>query len=328
MNSNERKQNQFQEKVVDKSTVEAAWAGIPELSLSPGSTKDEPVLIDKRYYNREYKVKDGEIYTIRLGMHSHPKGLGAFTRDSTGVCILPTISSKTHVVAGMFSQREIYPALYMDSIHLSASEPFRLELLHGSAALECNSGNGRIPLSGEAVNLKDDEIVISQGKLKDKLPDYYTYTYDFITFQVRTVFEDECLLTEEVTVEDDNSDWGDCTEAKVGDRLKFWISYVNNSPHTQEDITIALKFPQSLKFLSGSVELSDCDTVEGESSFEIANPNNIQIKHCASGGEICIDCQAEVTDILPEGETSVWKWTEVRVGQKIIQSYSEVIVKK
>lgn len=268
MNGNERKQNQFQEKVVDKSTVEAAWAGIPELSLSPGSTKDEPVLIDKRYYNREYKVKDGEIYTIRL------------------------------------------------------------ELLHGSAALECNNGSGRIPLSGEAVNLKDDEIVISQGKLKTALPDYYTYIYDFITFQVRTVVEDECLLTEEVTVEDDNSDWGDYTEAKVGDRLKFWISYVNNSAHPQENITIALKFPQSLKFLSGSVELDGCGAVGGEDLFKITDPGNIQIKHCDPGGEVFIDCRAEVADILPEGETSVWKWTEVRVDQKIVQNYSEVIVKK
>ena len=322
------KQDLFEDKVRDLPKVEAAWAGIPELILSPGSTKEKPIVIDKRYYNREYMVKDGEIYTIRVGLHSHPAGLGAFTRDSTGVAILPTISSKTHVVAGMFSQREIYPIIYMDSIYLSADEPFRLELLYGSAALECNSGKGRIPLGGEAVSLEDGLIIISQSDLREKLPDYYTYTYDFITFQVRVVFEDGCLLTDAVSRNSDNDDWSSRTEAKVGDELDFWISYENNSNQTQEDIAIALEFPQSLKFLSGSVDLYGCDTTNGESSFEITDPSSIQIKHCAPGGEVYIDYRAEVTDILPEGETPVWKWTEVRVGQKIIQSYSEVIVKK
>lgn len=107
MKRNKLKHNHSSTKAMDKPSVETAWVGVPKLSLSLESTDRKPILIDKHYYNREYKVKDNEIYTIRLGLHSHPNGLGAFTRDSTGVCILPLELSKAHVITGMFSPRLI-----------------------------------------------------------------------------------------------------------------------------------------------------------------------------------------------------------------------------
>ncbi len=39
-------------------------------------------------------------------------------------------------------------------------------------------------------------LIISQDELKDQLFDCYTYTYDYITFQVRVVFKEE-LETEQ-----------------------------------------------------------------------------------------------------------------------------------
>ena len=76
MKRNKLKHNHSSTKAMDKPSVETAWVGIPKLSLSLESTDRKPILIDKHYYNREYKVKDNEIYTIRLGLHSHPTAWG------------------------------------------------------------------------------------------------------------------------------------------------------------------------------------------------------------------------------------------------------------
>ncbi len=190
MKRNQPKRHYQVTKATDKPTLQAAWAGIPELELSPDSSEDMPTLIDKKHCGKEYRVKDGEIYTVKLGLHSHPEGLGAFTRDSIGVCSIPTTVDKRHVLVALFAQREIYPAVFMDYVGLNADIPFRLELLHDSAALECNSGSQRLALSDKAISLEEDMLIISQDELKDQLPDYYTYTYDYITFQVRVVFKE------------------------------------------------------------------------------------------------------------------------------------------
>lgn len=53
-----------------KLTMEIAWADIPKLSFSSDSTREMPTLIDKENCGKSYRVKGGEIYTVRLGVVS------------------------------------------------------------------------------------------------------------------------------------------------------------------------------------------------------------------------------------------------------------------
>lgn len=200
MKSNNTYKNTIFTKPLGKPTVEAVWAGIPlSLELSPDSTDDMPTLIDKANCSKEYSVQDGEIYTVRLGMHSNPNGRGAFTRDSIAACSIPTESAKRQVVVALFAQQEISPAVFMDYTGLNADTPFHLEYLYRSAMLEHNNGAQELVLSDNAVSVEGNMIIISHDELKGEIPDYCTYTYDFITVQVRVVFDKE-------PVEDSGSD--------------------------------------------------------------------------------------------------------------------------
>lgn len=192
MKPNSTYENTTSSKPLGKPTVETVWAGIPlSLELSSDSTEGRPILVDKESCGKEFKVRDGEIYTIRLGMHSNPNGLRAFTRDSMAVCTIPVTEAKGQIISAMFAAHEIYPAIFMDYVGLYADVPFSLEFMYQSAALECNDGEKGLLLSDNAISFADDMIIISHDGLKGEIPAYCNYTYDFIRVQVRVVFEQE-----------------------------------------------------------------------------------------------------------------------------------------
>ena len=57
--------------------------------------------------------------------------------------------------------------------------------------LESNNGSKGLVLSDNAVRLKDGLVMIGHEGLEGEIPDYCTYLYDFITLQVRVVFDKE-----------------------------------------------------------------------------------------------------------------------------------------
>lgn len=176
----------------DKSTMEVTWQGLPlTLKIHPDSSKGTPVFFDQERCGRCYQVKDGEIYTIRLGIHGgDPNGIGTISRDSSVVCAIPTKSGKQLNVTAIFSIAEIYSAVVMDRVSLKADTAFHLEYVYRSAMLESNNGLKGLVLRDDSVRLKDDSILIGHYCLEGEIPDYCTYTYDFITVQVKVVFDD------------------------------------------------------------------------------------------------------------------------------------------
>ena len=101
-----------------KPTVEVAWQGIPlTWEVDPDSPRDAPILYDREHCGKRYRVKDGEVYTIRLGIHSDPNGVGVISRDSCVSCIVPTASGKQQFIMALFSVAEIYPARLMDGVY-------------------------------------------------------------------------------------------------------------------------------------------------------------------------------------------------------------------
>lgn len=181
----------------DKPTMEVAWQGVPlTWEVDPDSPKESPMLFDREHCGKCYRVKDGEVYTVRLGVHSDPNGIGTISRDSTAVCVIPTESGKQLHIMALFSVAEIYPAMLMDYVFLCADTAFHLEYVYQSAMLESNNGSKGLLLSDNAVELRDDLVIISHCGLEGEIPGYCTYTYDFITVQVRVVFDEDAAEEE------------------------------------------------------------------------------------------------------------------------------------
>lgn len=178
-------------KLTDRPKVEKAWQGVPlTFEIDPDSPKDAPMLFDRENYGKSYCVEDGEIYTIRLGIHSDSNGVGVISGDSSAICVIPTESGKCLHIMAIFSIDELHPAVFLDCAYLTADTTFHLEYVYRSAMLESNNGLNSLTLSDEATQLKDDLVVVSHHGLAGEIPDYCTYLYDFITVQVRVVFDE------------------------------------------------------------------------------------------------------------------------------------------
>lgn len=328
MKTDNIKKNTTPPKPLGMPTVETTWAGIPPLSLSPDSTDEMPTLIDKENCGKSYRVKDGEIYTVRLGMHSHPDGLGAFTKGSIAVCEIPTTISKRHRIIALFATQEIYPALFMDYVSLSAEQLCRLELIRGSAALVCNNGAKGLPLEDDAVSLEGDLVIISSSELSDKTPDYLSYTYDFIAFQVKVVTEDECILQKQVRrVDSKDGKWCDSVTAQIGDVVEFQVQYTNDSGSPQK-VTISEELPPCFEYVKSEAFLYSPDAPEGkplDSGTFVAS--GIEVSRCRPEETIAIYYTVEVIDYPPEDQQDrEWCWTEVRAGSKVLENYAEVVI--
>lgn len=173
----------------DKPAAEKIWRGIPEVEIYDPDP-DMPIFIEKHRPNRVIRVENGDMLTPRLGMHScsRPAGIGAFSRDCVAICTVPMETAKEQSVNALFAQPDIAPAVFMDCITLSSDVPFHLELVEGSARLELNCGAKALPLEDKAIGREDNTIVIV-NEIQKELPKFYTYTFDFITIQVRIVSE-------------------------------------------------------------------------------------------------------------------------------------------
>ena len=178
----------------ERPRLEEHWMGIPNLTILDES-EEMPALIDAASYGREFVVKDGGVYTIRLGLHCDPKGTGgAIPGDSVAECMLSSATEKNNYILAIFSFPEIYPYVIQDMIVLTSDHPFYVEPIYNSAALENSSGSSRLPLGERAIRKSDkadDIIFIGHDRLKGIIPDYCTYNYDLLTFQIRVSFDTE-----------------------------------------------------------------------------------------------------------------------------------------
>lgn len=187
--SNQTKKEPYIPGLFDKPMVEQVDAGIPLSMAKVPEDYGEPAFYDKEHCGKAYTVEDGEFYRIRLGMHSCSLGVGAMDRESAVVCAIPTKSAEVQRLMALFFIPEIDPVRFLDAVFLKASQPFKLEYVLGSARLESNNYSGGLTLNDDAVELIDDEIIILQNGLEDLIPDYCTFNFDFLSFQVKVVFD-------------------------------------------------------------------------------------------------------------------------------------------
>lgn len=195
MKANESKQPKQTKKepytpeLFDKPMVEQVEAGIPLSMAKVPEDYGDPALYDKEHCGKVYTVEDGNFYRIRLGIHSYSLGIGTMDRESAVVCAIPVKAAEVQRLMALFFIPELNPVRFLDAVFLKAPIPFRLEYVLGSARLESNNNSSGLTLGDDAVELIDDEIIILQNGLEDLIPDYCTFNFDFLSFQVKVVFD-------------------------------------------------------------------------------------------------------------------------------------------
>ena len=174
-----------------KPKLEEARLGVPQtMELLSSPNEEMPVMADSTEYGRRFQVEDGKVYTIRLGIRSDSEGIGAIPGKSAATIFIPTVSANEIQITATFAFLELYPAIFADAVRLCSEVEFSLEYLYGSARLECNNATDTKALLLNDANLEQagDTVVIGHVNLDNLLPEHYTYNYDFISVQVRVVF--------------------------------------------------------------------------------------------------------------------------------------------
>lgn len=177
-----------------KPKLEEARLGIPMSMELLGSPDDEfPIMADSMEYGRQFRVDDGKVYTVRLGIRSDSEGIGAISGNSAATIFIPTIPAKEVQITATFAFKEMFPIIFADAVCLYSETEFSLEYVYGSAQLECNSiiSTKALPLDDTALEQVGDDIVIGHTNLNSLLPAHCTYNYDFISVQVKVVFSTE-----------------------------------------------------------------------------------------------------------------------------------------
>lgn len=176
----------------DQPAIEVAEQSIPfTLKLCPDTADKTPTFVDQEYYKKVYTVDNGQIYTLRLGIHSSGLGVPTMDVDTIVACYIPTVPDKLQHIVSLFLIDELYPAKYMDTIWLKtkADRPFKIEYVYGSAALEPNNISQALPLDNDAIKLENDSVIIYQHGVRDKIPNCCTFFFDFLRIQIKVIYE-------------------------------------------------------------------------------------------------------------------------------------------
>ena len=158
----------------------------------PDGDDKEPTLINPQYYDRYFIVEDQGGYRIRLGIHSCSLGIGAMNKDTSIACRIPTDTAEAHRLFALFFLPEMYPVKILDAVILQKRKPsqkFHLVYEQSSAILESNDLSRGLALSHDAAWMEDNNLIIFQHGLHNEIPSYTDFTYDFLTFRVRVVFD-------------------------------------------------------------------------------------------------------------------------------------------
>lgn len=318
-----------------KPAVESCSAGIPLsiglLQEDSNNPKESPTLVDHETFSKSYQVQDGAVYTIRLGVHSDPHGVGAITKDSAVACMIPTAATKRVQLLAMFFIDELYPAKFADSVYLLSDNTFKLELLHKTTRLESNNESRKsLTLSDDAVRMENENILIFFNGLDEELPECNNFTYDFLTFEVRVAFEKKHMVKQRVrVVSDKRKTWNEHIHAKVGDKIEIEVSYSNYSSDTIENLIITTDIPECFRFIKDSATTDgarrlDCALMK-EDDLTILR---IALGECKPGTAVSVHYIMEVINKnLPDSQDGLCNWVQVSADSNVQYAYTEIFFK-
>ncbi len=284
-------------------------------------------------------VEDGETYIIRLYVHNNNSNGEEGAAENTQVRFyVPQTASKDVTVNGWISASNATEENgYVDDVTFTSDTAFHLEYQEGSALLE----NGNYA-SGAGVTLTD--AIINQGDLSTDvaeewvkigyndldgiIPGGYEYI-NYVTIEVKAIFDYDYVTETKVRlVGDEDNEWQDTIEAKLGDKVEFQIEYKNTSDKEQTDVSIRDVLPSNLQYISGSAKLYNANHSEGATfSEDFLVENGVNIGGYTSNSNAIVRFQAEIVDEdLVSGSNTLVNWGRAGVGTKTIQDYARVVV--
>ena len=137
-----------------KPKLEEARLGIPMSMELLNSPDDEfPIMADSTEYGRRFRVDDGKVYTVRLGIRSDAEGIGVIPGNSAATIFIPTVPARDIQITATFAFPEMFPVIFADAVRLYSGTEFSLEYVYGSAQLECNNiiNTKALPLNDTAL---------------------------------------------------------------------------------------------------------------------------------------------------------------------------------
>lgn len=126
-----------------------------------------------------------------------------------------------------------------------------------------------------------------------------------------------------------SSTWSNTVDAKVGDKVEFWIQYQNTSDKNQMNVMIRDILPQSLRYIDGTTKLWSADYDGFVHNENTITTTGFNIGHYAPEANAHVRFQAEVVaDDLACGGNVLGKWAQATAAGINMQNATVVNVNK
>lgn len=293
---------------------------------------------DNVWNANDITVEHGKEYIIRLYVHNNsPKGEQRISENTrVGISIPQVSATEVQVNGHIYSDNSVYNDYY-DYVNFKADVPFHLEYVPGSALLENNGvgKDGGFKLSDNIVYKAASEhgVPISyygsktDGTLDGKIPGCYGYA-SYVTVKVKVVYDTVYTMTQQVRLVG-SKDWSDSVDAKVGDKVEFWIQYCNTSSENQMNVMIRDVLPQSLRLVAGTTKLWNENLNGAVEDNDTIATTGINIGHYGPNANAHVRFQAEVVeDGLVKGHNTLGNWAQASAAGVNMQNATTVKVNK
>lgn len=283
-------------------------------------------------------VQNGQEYIIRLYVHNNsPKGIDAVSKNTRVAFSIPNESSTSLAIYGYIFSDNASPSEYWDGVVFNSDSVFHLEYIPGSALLENNGvgKDGGFKLSDNIVYKAASEhgVPISyygsktDGTLDGKIPGCDGYD-SYVTVKVKVVYDTAYTMTQQVRLVG-SSEWSDSVDAKVGDKVEFWIQYRNTSSENQMNVMIRDVLPQSLRYVAGTTKLWNENLNGAVEDNDTIATTGINIGHYGPNANAHVRFQAEVVkDGLVKGHNTLGNWAQASAAGVNMQNATTVKVNK
>ena len=273
----------------------------------------------------EIKVKDGEVYTIRLYVHNNsPLGTAAIAQNVTTSFSLPTTVAKSQDIIGYINSSNAAPERYWDEVRLTSDNDFYIEYVAGSAKWT-NSKLGTVKLADEVIT---SGVKVGYEALNGQIPGCYDYDGQ-VTIQVK-VHESVASKLELTVRKKGETDWKESVNAKVGDEVEYRIEYINLASATAKNVMIRDVLPNDIEYVKGSTVLYNASHQSGvKITDDTLTTDGINIGTYKAHGNAYVTFTGKVVDkTLKDGDNQLVNWASSTVNKVVSKDDASVMVKK
>lgn len=301
-------------------------------SITNGKIGDERNFVGARistdtsnqWHADEVKVKDGEIYTVRLYVHNNsPKGTERIAENVKATFSLPTTVAKEHTIVGYLNSTNATPDRYWDEIKFVSDGDFYLEYVDGSAKYT-NAKMGTVSLPNEVIT---SGATLGYEKLDGKIPGCYEFDGQ-VTIQVKVHGSVVSKLSNTVRIKGTKG-WNESVDAKIGDEVEYQIEYVNIGSAEAKNVMIRDILPDNVQYVAGSTYLYNANYQSGVHIKEdTLTTSGINIGNYSPQGNAYVRFTGKVVnkDLACGKKTHLVNWASATVDSKVVKDDASVMV--